>query len=225
MKNLFAFIIKDLDLMIAGVQQTLYMVGVSMLISTIFGVPLGVGVVVTEKDNILSNKYLNFILSGIINIVRSIPFIVLMVALIPFTRLLVNTSIGTTAAVVPLTIAAIPFIGRIVESSLKEVDNGVIEAAESMGATPWEIITKVLLPEALPSLTLGLTITAITLIGFSAIAGAIGAGGLGDIAVRYGYHRFETVIMVKTVLLLIILVQGVQTLGNWIANKLDHKSN
>lgn len=222
MKNLLAFIIKDVGLLWTGIQQTLYMVGVSMAISTLFGVPLGVGVVVTEKGNILENKYVNFILSAIINVVRSIPFIVLMVALIPFTRLLVNTSIGTTAAVVPLTIAAIPFIGRIVENSLKEVDNGVIEAAQAMGSTPWEIITKVLLPEALPSLVLGLTITAITLIGFSAIAGAIGAGGLGDIAVRYGYHRFETVIMVKTVILLIVLVQGVQTFGNWLANTLDH---
>ena len=222
MKNLLAFITRDFGLMWTGIQQTLYMVGVSMTISTVLGIPLGVGVVVTEKGNILENKYINFILSAIINIVRSIPFIVLMVALIPFTRLLVNTSIGTTAAVVPLTIAAIPFIGRIVESSLKEVDNGVIEAAQAMGANPWEIITKVLLPEALPSLVLGLTITAITLIGFSAIAGAIGAGGLGDIAVRYGYHRFETVIMVKTVILLIVLVQGVQTFGNWLANTLDH---
>ena len=224
MKNLLAFITRDWSLLWTGVQQTFYMVGISMAISTFFGIPLGVGVVVTEEDNILENRYLNFILSAIINIVRSIPFIVLMVALIPFTRLVVNTSIGTTAAVVPLTIAAIPFIGRIVESSLKEVDKGVIEAAQSMGATPGEIITKVLLPEALPSLILGLTITAITLIGFSAIAGAIGAGGLGDIAVRYGYHRFETVIMVKTVILLIILVQSVQTFGNWLANRLDHKS-
>jgi D-methionine transport system permease protein len=222
MKSLLAFIIKDASLLFAGIKQTLYMVGVSMAIATLLGVPLGVAVVVTSEDNILENKYINFILSGIINIVRSIPFIVLMVALIPFTRLLVNTSIGTTAAVVPLTIAAIPFIGRIVESSLKEVDSGVIQAAQSMGANPWEIITKVLLPEALPSLVLGLTITAITLIGFSAIAGAIGAGGLGDIAVRYGYHRFQTVIMIKTVILLIILVQGVQTFGNWLASSLDH---
>ena len=222
MKSLLAFITRDWSLLWTGIQQTFYMVGVSMAISTLLGIPLGVGVVVTEEDNILENKYINFILSSIINIVRSIPFIVLMVALIPFTRILVGTSIGTTAAVVPLTIAAIPFIGRIVESSLKEVDQGVIEAAQSMGATSWEIITKVLLPEALPSLILGLTITAITLIGFSAIAGAIGAGGLGDIAVRYGYHRFETVIMVKTVILLIILVQSVQTFGNWLANKLNH---
>lgn len=222
MKNLLAFIIKDWGLMWTGIQQTLYMVGVSMAISTLFGIPLGVGVVVTEKGNILENKYINFILSAVINIARSIPFIVLMVALIPFTRLLVNTSIGTNAAVVPLTIAAIPFIGRIVESALKEVDDGVIEAAQAMGATPWEIITKVLLPESLPSLVLGLTITAITLIGFSAIAGAIGAGGLGDIAVRYGYHRFESVIMIKTVILLIVLVQSVQTFGNYLANKLDH---
>ncbi|MFO7818960.1 MAG: methionine ABC transporter permease [Halanaerobacter sp.] len=222
MKSLLAFITRDWSLLWTGIQQTFYMVGVSMVISTLLGVPLGVGVVVTEENNILENKYINFLLSSIINIVRSIPFIVLMVALIPFTRVLVGTSIGTTAAVVPLTIAAIPFIGRIVESSLKEVDQGVIEAAQSMGATAWEIITKVLLPEALPSLILGLTITTITLIGFSAIAGAIGAGGLGDIAVRYGYHRFETVIMVKTVILLIVLVQSVQTFGNWLANKLNH---
>ncbi|WP_459838160.1 methionine ABC transporter permease [Halanaerobaculum tunisiense] len=211
-----------MGLLWAGIQETIYMVGVSMCVAVLFGIPLGVGVVVTDKEHILENKYLNLILTTIINITRSIPFIVLMVALIPFTRLVVGTSVGTTAAIVPLTIAAIPFVGRIVENSLKGVDNGVIEAAQSMGATPWQIISKVLLPESLPSLTLGLTITGITLIGFSAIAGAIGAGGLGDIAVRYGYHRFQTDVMIKTIILLIILVQSVQSFGNWLAQRLDH---
>ncbi|GAB6099992.1 ABC transporter permease [Halanaerocella petrolearia] len=222
MQNLLVFLTKHNSLLLTGIQETLYMVGISMLVAMLFGVPLGVGVVVTAQENILENKYLNLLFSTIINITRSIPFIVLMVSLIPITRVIVGTSVGTTAAIVPLTTAAIPFIGRIVESSLKEVDKGVIEAAQSMGATPWQIIKKVLLPEALPSLVLGMTITAITLIGFSAIAGAIGAGGLGDIAVRYGYHRFQTGIMVKTVILLIILVQSVQSFGNWLAARLDH---
>nr|WP_041608258.1 methionine ABC transporter permease [Halobacteroides halobius] len=211
-----------MDLLVVGIQETIYMVGISMIVAMLFGIPLGIGVVVTEEGDILENKYLNLILSIIINVTRSVPFIVLMVALIPFTRVIVGTSIGTTAAVVPLSIAAIPFIGRIVENSLKEVDNGVIEAAQSMGATPWQIISKVLLAEALPSLVLGMTITAITLIGFSAIAGAIGAGGLGDIAIRYGYHRFQTDIMIKTVILLVIIVQLVQSFGNWLAKRLDH---
>ncbi|GAB6138663.1 ABC transporter permease [Halanaerobaculum tunisiense] len=222
MQNLLVYLTKNMGLLWAGIQETIYMVGVSMCVAVLFGIPLGVGVVVTDKEHILENKYLNLILTTIINITRSIPFIVLMVALIPFTRLVVGTSVGTTAAIVPLTIAAIPFVGRIVENSLKGVDNGVIEAAQSMGATPWQIISKVLLPESLPSLTLGLTITGITLIGFSAIAGAIGAGGLGDIAVRYGYHRFQTDVMIKTIILLIILVQSVQSFGNWLAQRLDH---
>ncbi|AGB42190.1 ABC-type metal ion transport system, permease component [Halobacteroides halobius DSM 5150] len=222
MQNLLTYLTKNMDLLVVGIQETIYMVGISMIVAMLFGIPLGIGVVVTEEGDILENKYLNLILSIIINVTRSVPFIVLMVALIPFTRVIVGTSIGTTAAVVPLSIAAIPFIGRIVENSLKEVDNGVIEAAQSMGATPWQIISKVLLAEALPSLVLGMTITAITLIGFSAIAGAIGAGGLGDIAIRYGYHRFQTDIMIKTVILLVIIVQLVQSFGNWLAKRLDH---
>nr|WP_282706976.1 methionine ABC transporter permease [Natroniella acetigena] len=216
-------LVSDSELLWGGLQETIYMVGLSMVISTFFGLLLGVGVVVTEKDNLLENKYINFVLSIIINVVRSIPFIILMVAIIPFTRLLVGTSIGTEAAIVPLTVAAIPFTGRIVESAIKEVDQGIIEAAQAMGATSWEIIIKVLIPEALPSLILGLTITAITLVSFSAIVGAVGGGGLGDIAIRYGYQRFQTDVMLKTVLLLIVMVQGLQGFGNWLAAKVDHK--
>ncbi|MCK8816079.1 ABC transporter permease [Natroniella sulfidigena] len=223
MQSLLEILVSDSELLWGGLQETIYMVGLSMAISTIFGLLLGVGVVVTEQDNLLENKYINFVLSTIINVVRSIPFIILMVAIIPFTRLLVGTSIGTEAAIVPLTIAAIPFTGRIVESAIKEVEQGVIEAALVMGATPWEVIIKVLIPEALPSLILGLTITAITLVSFSAIVGAVGGGGLGDIAIRYGYQRFQTDVMFKTVLLLIIMVQGVQGFGNWLAAKLDNK--
>ncbi|WP_018249247.1 methionine ABC transporter permease [Orenia marismortui] len=222
MKEVLSLLIKDSGLLWEGILQTSYMVSISMLLGALFGIPLGVGVVVTEEGNILENKSINFILSTFINITRSIPFIILMVALIPFTRIIVGTSIGTSAAVVSLTIGAVPFIGRIVEGALKEVDGGVIEAAQAMGANPWEIITKVLLPEALPSLVLGLTITAISLIGYSAIAGAIGAGGLGDIAIRYGYHRFQTDIMLKTVVLLVIIVQIIQNLGTYLARKLDH---
>ncbi|TDX48900.1 methionine ABC transporter permease [Orenia marismortui] len=222
MKEVLSLLIKDSGLLWEGILQTSYMVSISMLLGALFGIPLGVGVVVTEEGNILENKSINFILSTFINITRSIPFIILMVALIPFTRIIVGTSIGTSAAVVSLTIGAVPFIGRIVEGALKEVDGGVIEAAQAMGSNPWEIITKVLLPEALPSLVLGLTITAISLIGYSAIAGAIGAGGLGDIAIRYGYHRFQTDIMLKTVVLLVIIVQIIQNLGTYLARKLDH---
>jgi len=222
MKEVLSLLIKDSGLLWQGILQTSYMVSISMLLGALFGIPLGVGVVVSEEGNILENKAINLILSTFINITRSIPFIILMVALIPFTRIIVGTSIGTSAAVVSLTIGAIPFIGRIVEGALKEVDSGVIEAAQAMGANPWEIISKVLLPEALPSLVLGLTITAISLIGYSAIAGAIGAGGLGDIAIRYGYHRFQTDVMIKTVVLLVVIVQIVQNLGNYLARSLDH---
>ncbi|OCL27690.1 methionine ABC transporter permease [Orenia metallireducens] len=222
MKEVFSLLIKDSGLLWEGILQTSYMVSISMLLGALFGIPLGVGVVVTEEGNILENKAINLILSTFINITRSIPFIILMVALIPLTRMIVGTSIGTSAAVVSLTIGAVPFIGRIVEGALKEVDGGVVEAAQAMGANPWEIISKVLLPEALPSLVLGLTITAISLIGYSAIAGAIGAGGLGDIAIRYGYHRFQTDIMIKTVVLLVVIVQIIQNLGTYLARRLDH---
>ena len=206
-----------------GTLETLYMVGVSLLIAVVFGLPLGIFTVITRRGHIAANLIINKILDAIINIGRSIPFIILMVAIIPFTRKLVGTSIGTTAAIVPLAVAAIPFVGRIVESAMLEISPGVIEAARSMGATPLQIIMKVLLPESLPGLILGITLTAINLIGYSAMAGAIGGGGLGDIAIRYGYQRFRVSIMIATVLVLILLVEIIQWTGNKIAAYYDHR--
>ncbi|NLY52708.1 MAG: ABC transporter permease, partial [Firmicutes bacterium] len=186
--------------------ETLYMVGVAVVLAEAIGLPLGIILVTTERGHILENPFVNRVLATIINIGRSIPFIILMVAIIPFTRMLVGTSIGTTAAMVPLTVAAIPFVARLVETALKEVDGGVVEAALALGASPFQIIWKVLIPEALPSLVSGVTITAVNLIGYSAMAGAVGGGGLGDLAVRYGYQRFRTDIMLATVIILIVLV-------------------
>lgn len=203
--------------------ETTYMVAVSTLIATVLGIPLGVILVVTDKGHILENVKLNRILGAVVNAARSTPFIILMVAIIPITRLIVGTSIGTNAAIVPLSIAAIPFVGRIVETALKEVDNGVIEAAQAMGASPRQIITKVLIPEAFPGIILGLTITIINLIGHSAMAGAIGGGGLGDLAIRYGYQRFRADIMLATVIILIAQVQIVQSCGDYLARRMNHK--
>lgn len=203
--------------------ETVYMVAVSSFVAALLGIPLGVILVTTDKGHILENIPLNRILGAIVNATRSTPFIILMVAIIPLTRIIVGTSIGTNAAVVPLCIAAIPFVGRIVEASLKEVDHGVVEAAQAMGASPKEIITKVLLPEATPSIILGLTLTVISLIGYSAMAGAIGGGGLGDLAIRYGYQRFRADIMLITVVILIAQVQLVQSAGDYFARRLNKK--
>ncbi|NLJ83461.1 MAG: ABC transporter permease [Halanaerobiaceae bacterium] len=210
-------------LLLNGTLETLYMVSVSLIIAVVFGIPLGVLTTITRKGHILPNGVLNKTLDGIINIGRSIPFIILMVAIIPLTRAIVGTSIGTTAAIVPLAVAAIPFVARVVDNALLEIDPGIIEAARSMGAAPLQIIVKVLLPEALPGLILGVTLTAINLIGYSAMAGAIGGGGLGDIAVRYGYQRFRVEIMVQTVVILVLLVQLIQWAGNKIAKFFDHR--
>lgn len=210
-------------LLVKALWETTYMVAISSLIATLAGVPLGVILVTTDKGHILENIPLNRILGSIVNAARSTPFIILMVAIIPLTRILVGTSIGTDAAIVPLSIAAIPFVGRLVETSLKEVEYGVIEAAQAMGATPWQIIYKVLIPEALPSIMLGLTITVISLIGYSAMAGAIGGGGLGDLAIRYGYQRFRADIMIATVVILIAQVQIVQSLGDYASRRLNKK--
>ncbi|GBG58269.1 methionine ABC transporter permease [Sporomusaceae bacterium FL31] len=210
-------------LLVKALWETTYMVAISSLIATLAGVPLGVILVTTDKGHILENIPLNRILGSIVNAARSTPFIILMVAIIPLTRILVGTSIGTDAAIVPLSIAAIPFVGRLVETSLKEVEYGVIEAAQAMGATPWQIIVKVLIPEALPSIMLGLTITVISLIGYSAMAGAIGGGGLGDLAIRYGYQRFRADIMIATVVILIAQVQIVQSLGDYASRRLNKK--
>ena len=212
-----------LTLLAKSLWETTYMVAVSGIISALVGIPLGIILVTTDKRHILENTPLNQVLGVIVNAARSTPFIILMVAIIPLTRLIVGTSIGTNAAIVPLSIAAIPFVARIVESALKEVDYGVIEAAQAMGASPREIITKVLLPEAMPAIILGLTLTIISLIGYSAMAGAIGGGGLGDLAIRYGYQRFRADIMLITVIILIGQVQIVQSTGDYLARRLNKK--
>lgn len=213
-----------IDLLLKATLETLYMVSISTLFTVVFGLPLGIVLVVTTEGHILAHKAVNKALSYVVNMARSLPFIILMIFIIPFTRLIVGTSIGTNAAIVPLVVAAIPFFARIVESALHEVDGGVVEAAIAMGASPLQIILRVLLPEALPSLILGTTITIINLLGYSAMAGAVGGGGIGDLAIRYGYHRFNTEIMMATILLLIALVQGLQTTGNLIAGSvLKHR--
>ena len=212
-----------IPLLSKALGETIYMVIVSMVIASIVGVPLGVLLHTTDKGQILESLPLNQTVGSIVNAVRSIPFIILMVAIIPLTRLLVGSAIGTTAAIVPLVVASIPFIGRQVETSLKEVPAGLIEAAQSMGATPTQIITKVLLPEAMPSIISQLTTVIIALVGESAMAGAIGGGGLGDLAIRYGYQRFRPEVMIATVVVLIVLVQLVQFLGNTIAKKLNKR--
>lgn len=199
------------------------MVAVSSLAAAVFGLPLGIVLVVTEKGHIMENSGLSMVLGLIVNATRSVPFIILLVAIIPMTRLIVGTSIGTTAAIVPLSLAAIPFVARVVENALKEVDFGVVEAAQAMGASPWEIIIKVLIPEAMPAIVLGLTLTVINLIGYSAMAGAVGGGGLGDLAIRFGYQRFRADIMLITVIILIAEVQLVQMLGEFFANRLNRK--
>lgn len=211
------------ELVIPSLLETLFMVAFSTLFSLIMGFPLGILLVITEKDGIWEKPLLNNVLNSIINILRSFPFIILMILVFPISRLIVGKSIGTTATIVPLSIAAAPFVARIIESSLKEVDRGVIELSLSMGATTPQIIFKVLIPEAMPSLILGITITIINLIGYSAMAGAIGGGGLGNLAIRYGLYRFQTDIMVVSVVLIIILVQGIQYLGNKISSIIDKK--
>ena len=210
-------------LLMKALGETVAMVVVAMIAATAVGVPLGVLLVVTAKGGVLECPALNRTVAAVVNAVRSIPFIILMVAIIPFTRLVAGTSIGTTAAMVPLTLASIPFIGRQVETSLREVPYGIVEAALAMGATPMQIIRRVYLPEALPGIVAQLTTVVIALVGESAMAGAIGGGGLGDLAIRYGYQRFRPEIMLATVIVLIALVQLVQFAGNALAKKLNKK--
>ncbi|MBR0261533.1 MAG: ABC transporter permease [Selenomonadaceae bacterium] len=212
-----------LPLLSKALGETIYMVVVSMAIASAIGVPLGVLLHTTAKGQILENVVINQSVGSVVNAVRSIPFIILMVAIIPLTRFIVGSAIGTTAAIVPLVIASIPFIGRQVETSLKEVPSGLVEAALAMGATPFQIISKVLLPEAMPGIVSQLTTVIIALVGESAMAGAIGGGGLGDLAIRYGYQRFRPEVMLATVVVLIVLVQLVQFIGNTLAKKLDKR--
>ena len=212
-----------LPLLTKALGETVYMVIVSMIVASLIGIPLGVLLATTAKGQILECMPLNRAIGAVVNALRSIPFIILMVAIIPFTRFIVGTSIGTTAAMVPLVLASIPFIGRQVETSLREVPAGLVEAALSMGATPYQIVRRVLLPESMPSIVAQLTTVVIALVGESAMAGAIGGGGLGDLAIRYGYQRFRPDIMIATVVILIVLVQIVQFLGNRLANGLNKK--
>ncbi|KQL44789.1 methionine ABC transporter permease [Brevibacillus choshinensis] len=213
----------SLDQVLQAVYQTLYMVGISLIFATIIGLPLGVLLVVTRKGHILENQAIFSVLNPIINVFRSVPFIILLVAIIPFTRLIVGTSIGTTAAIVPLVIYTGPYIARLVENSLLEVNAGIIEAAEAMGATPLQIIFRFLIPETLGSIVLSITTATIGLIGATAMAGAVGGGGIGDLAITYGYQRFSTITIVATVIVLVILVQGIQSQGNRLARKIRRK--
>jgi D-methionine transport system permease protein len=212
-----------IQLLGTGLAETLYMVVLSTLVSLAFGLPLGVLLTVTEKGNILEAPRVNKVLATFVNIVRSFPFIILIVILLPLSRFIVGTTIGSTAAVVPLSIGSAPFLARIIENSLKEVHTGKIEASLAMGAGTFTIIRRVLIPEALPSLVRGVTLAIITITGFTAAAGAIGAGGLGSLAIRFGYMRFRNDIMICTVVLLIVLVQGVQFSGDLIAKWINKK--
>ncbi|CAO3410810.1 methionine ABC transporter permease [Azospirillum sp. B21] len=213
-----------IDLLIKGLIDTLHMVAVSGAIGTLIGLPIGVMLAVTGRGELLQNFAFNKVMGAVVNMTRSTPFIILVVAIIPFTRLIAGTSIGTNAAIVPLTVAAAPFIARVVENAVREVDRGLVEAAQAMGATPFQIIRKVLLPEALPGIVAGLTLSAVSLIGYSAMVGAVGGGGLGDLGIRYGYQRFLPEVMLAVVVVLIVLVQIVQSTGDLIARRVNKRN-
>ena len=206
-----------------GIYETIYMTLASTLLGYVIGLPLGVVLIITRKGGIRENAALNQVLGVIVNILRSIPFLILMIAIIPFTRFVMGKSYGSTATIVPLTMAAFPFISRMVESSLSEVDGGVIEAAQAMGATPLQIIRKVYIPEATPSLISGAAIVATNILGYSAMAGSVGGGGLGAIAINYGYYRFNAQVMVVCIAIMVVLVQAVQLVGTRLSVKLDHR--
>ncbi|KQS72267.1 ABC transporter permease [Rhizobium sp. Leaf371] len=211
------------DLLLRSLWETVLMTLASGIISLVAGLPLGLALVMTGKGGISENLWVNRVLGAVVNGFRSVPFIILLVALIPVTRVIVGSSIGTWAAIVPLSIAATPYYARIAEVSLRDVDRGLIEAVRSMGGNRWTIVREVLLPEALPGIVAGFTVTLVTLIGASAMAGAIGAGGLGDLAIRYGYQRFETSVMIAVVVVLIVLVCAIQWIGDRLVDRLDHR--
>ena len=208
-----------------SIWETLYMVIVSMILSYAIGIPIGVILNITSKDGICPNRPVNAVLGVIVNIFRSIPFLILLIWMLPVTEAIVGTMVGPTSVIVPLVVSAAPFVGRMVESSLSEIDGGVIEAAQSMGASNMQIVTKVLLPESLPSLLNGVLVSATTILGYSAMAGFIGGGGLGDIAIRYGYNRYDSGTMLITVVLLVIMVQIIQSVGSRIAKRSDKRIN
>ncbi|WP_226050998.1 methionine ABC transporter permease [Dickeya chrysanthemi] len=207
-------------MMLNATLETLYMVGLAALFTVLVGLPTGVLLFISRQSGVLPLPRVNAVLGGVINVGRSLPFVVLLIALIPFTRWVVGTTLGSTAAVVPITVGAFPFFARIVENALAEVDSGRVEAIVSMGGTVWHVITKALLPEALPSILAGVTLTVVMLIGFSSMAGVIGGGGLGDLAIRYGYQRFNQQVMAGTVIVLVLLVQLVQSLGDRLVRRL-----
>lgn len=211
------------DMLIEGTFETIYMTFTSTFFAYLIGLPLGILVVITRPRHLLPCKVINSLLGWLVNIGRSIPFIILMVALIPFTRLLIGKAIGSTAAIVPLVVGAAPFVARLVESSLSELDDSLLESAKSIGCSKWQIISRVMLPEALPSLIRGISISGITLVGYSAMAGAVGGGGLGDLAIRYGYHRYQPEVMFLTIIILIVLVQMIQLSFNLLASYLDKR--
>ncbi|TSJ60203.1 ABC transporter permease [Starkeya sp. 3C] len=211
------------NLILASTLDTLYMVAVATLIGTLVGLPLGIFLATSGKGELFEAVAVNRVLGLVVNAARSTPFIILVVAIIPFTRLIAGTSIGTTAAIVPLSIAAAPFIARIVEAAVREVDQGLVEASLAMGATPLQIVRKVLIPEALPGLVLGVTLAIVSLLSNSAMVGAVGGGGLGDLGIRYGYQRFMPEVMVIVVIVLILLVQSVQTLGETLARRVNRR--
>ncbi|WP_214412241.1 methionine ABC transporter permease [Sphaerisporangium fuscum] len=212
-----------LDALAQATGETAQMVFWSALLTLVLGLPLGVLLVATDRGGLVPAPAVKAVLGGIVNVGRSLPFIVLMVAILPFTRLVTGTTIGTTAAIVPLTLGAVPFYARLVETALRGVEREVVEAAQAMGASRRRVVARVLLPEALPGLVAGLTVTVVALIGYSAMAGAIGGGGLGDLAIRYGYQRFDTAVMIVTVVLLVVVVQLVQSLGDLVARRLSRK--
>lgn len=212
-----------IQLIAQGTLETVYMTVVSTLVSYVFGIPLGVLLYATSKGSICTNRVLNAIVGFIVNVVRSVPFLILLVAILPFTRLVTGTTLGTTATIVPLIVAATPYVARMVESSLKEVDPGVIEAARAMGSSNMQMVLKVLLPEARPGLLVGAAISLATILGYSAMAGFVGGGGLGAIAINYGYYRYQTEIMIVTVVLLVVIVQIFQEGGLLLARKIDKR--
>ena len=223
LESLSAFWAEYGTLLLEGTRDTLIMVGLSTVFAYLIGLPLGVLLSITQPHGIWPHKWFNRVLGWIINVGRSLPFIILMIAIMDFTKLIVGTKMGVPGAIVPLVVSAAPFIARMVETSLAEVDAGVVEAAQSMGASTFQIIWKVYLPEAKPSLVLGGAISIVTILGYTAIAGTVGAGGLGDIAVRYGHQRFITSVMWVTVVILIVMVQVVQSLFNWLSKKIDKR--
>lgn len=211
------------SLLLNATGETLYMVALAALFTLLIGLPIGVLLFITRADGIWPQRAIAQPLNLLVNIGRALPFIILLIALIPFTRLLIGTTLGSTAAVVPITLGAFPFFARIVENALAEVDRGRIEAVIAMGGTQWHLVSRVLLPEALPALIGGITLTLVMLIGFSAMAGVIGGGGLGDLAIRYGYQRFNNTMMIATVIVLLLLVWAVQKLGDYVVHRLAHR--